>query len=151
MPLTYTSGDPLLTRAQILCFGHNARARVEVGALPTRLLDLYPAAFATYRKQCLNRRIKPGAFWIWRESQPALGFLVIRESSVGATRVRFVESVVMTLARDYRLHGLTSLALAPLGDPLEWDALRPVVDHWLSRCPLPVVVYEQYIPGVVGE
>jgi len=151
MPITYVSGDPLLTRAQTLAFGHNARGRSELGALETALLHRYPAAFATYGKNCRSRRIKPGAFWTWRESQPHLAFLVVRETSVGATRVRFVESALMTLARDYRLHSLISLAIAPLATSLEWTVLKPVVDYWLRACPLPVTVYEQYVPGVAAE
>src|SRR5512145_2666697 len=101
MPLTTVSGDPLLTRAQMLAFGMNARGKTEVGALETRLLDYYPAAFASYRKQCHSGRIQPGAFWTWHESQPQLGFWVVRERPQGATRLRYVEAVVMTIARDY--------------------------------------------------
>ena len=151
MPLTYVTGDPLLTRAQALAFGYNAGGRTEVGTLETQLLDLYPAAFATFGKQCRSQSIKPGMFWIWRESVPHLAFMVVRETSVGATRLRFVESAVMTLARDYRLHGVTSMALARLGDGDEWPALRPVVDYWLKASALPVVVYDTYAPGVRAE
>jgi hypothetical protein len=151
MPLTYVTGDPLLTRSQVLAFGHNLKGRTEVGAFETLLLDLYPAAFATYGKLCRNGRVKAGGFWVWRESAPQLAFMVVRESSVGATRVRFVESVVMTLARDYRLHSINSLALIRPGDGEEWPAIKPVVDYWLKPCPLPVVVYEAYAPGVQAE
>lgn len=142
MPLTYIAGDPLLTQQQTLAFGHNVRARMEVSALETRLLDAYPAAFASYRKQCQHGRIQPGDFWVWHESQPKLMFLVIRDSAQGATRRRYVESAVMTLARDYRLYGLESLAVAPLGSGDEWPLLKPVLDYWLAACPLPVMVYE---------
>jgi len=151
MPISYVSGDPLLTRAQSLAFGHNAKGRTEMGALETLLLNRYPAAFATYGKNCRSGRIKAGALWTWRESRPNLTFLVIRETAVGATRLRFVESAIMTLARDYRQYNLTSLAIAPLANPLEWKAIRPVIDYWLRVCPLPVTVYEGYVPGVAGE
>jgi len=151
MPVTYVTGDPLLTRAQALAFGYNASGRTEVGPLETLLLDLYPAAFATFGKQCRSQRIQPGMFWIWRESAPQLAFMVVRETSVGATRLRYVESTVMTLARDYRLHNITSLALARLGDGEEWPALRQVVDYWWKTCPLPLVVYDGYAPGVRAE
>jgi hypothetical protein len=151
MPLTFVSGDPLLTRMQTLAFGHNARAKIEVGALETRLLDGYPAAFAGYRKQCHNARVKAGDFWIWRESQPHLAFFVIRDSAQGAARLRYVESIIMTITRDYRLHGLESLAIAPLGSRDEWPLLRPVLEYWLAACLLPIVVYERYEPRVEGE
>ena len=69
MPITYVSGDPLLTRAQSLAFGHNAKGRSELGALEIILLHHYPAAFATYGKNCRSGRIKAGGLWTWRESQ----------------------------------------------------------------------------------
>ena len=97
------------------------------------------------RKQWLSsktaRRIKPGMLWMWREEKLNLMFLVVRESSVGMTRMRFVENIMMTIARDYTLYGLTSLAIAPLGSRDEWVLLRPVVEYWLKMCPLPISVY----------
>ncbi len=151
MPLTYLSGDPLLTTCQILAFGHNAKGRAELGALETRLHDLYPAAFATYGKQCRSERVRPGMWWTWREATPALGFMVVRESSVGATRLRFVESVLLTLVRDHQLENIQSIAFAPVGTGEEWPLLRPVFDYWLSAVPFSCMVYTQYVPGLAAE
>ncbi|MEZ4669826.1 MAG: hypothetical protein R3E39_18120 [Anaerolineae bacterium] len=142
MALTYMHGDPLLTTAQTLAFGFNARGRVEVNERETLLYDRFPTAFATYRKQCNSGRIKPGMMWLWSESQPKLLFMVVRETQVGITRLRFVEQAIMTLARDYPLYGISDLALMSLGSPLEWQTLRPVIDYWLGMSNLPVTVYE---------
>src|SRR5215213_4952201 len=139
--ITYTSGDPLLTQAQTLAFGYNAKGRSEMTPLATALLYQNPAAFATFGKQCRNERLKPGQMWAWRESRPYLLFLVVRESSVGMTRLRFVEAVAMTLARDYKLYGINSLAIAPLGTDGEWPMLKDVLHRWLSPSKLSVVVY----------
>ncbi len=151
MPVYKVSGDPLLTRAQTLAFAHNLQARVEVGRLETAILDRYPAANAAYRKQCRAKALRAGEYWMWRESAPMLSFMVVRESAVGATRLRYVQSVMLKLARDYRLEGLTSLAIAPLGTALEWADIRNVIDTWLRRTMLPVIVYEVYLPGVQAE
>lgn len=151
MPLIFVSGDPLLTRAQVLAFGHNARGSTELGILETRLAHLFPAAFATYGKACRNGRIKTGMLWTWRESSPHLGFMVVRETSFGATRLRYVDAIALMIAREYRLHGLTSLAIAPLGSREEWPSIKPVLSQWLDKCPLPVVVYEDYVAEVVAE
>jgi hypothetical protein len=151
MSITYVSGDPLLTQSQILAFGHNAKGRTEVGIFETLLLNRYPAAFATFGKNCRSGKIKAGSLWIWRETQPALGFMVVRESAVGATRLRYVEAIALGLARDFRLEGIHSIAIAPLGDSLEWPTFKPVLDYWLGQCTLPCVVYERYVPGMYGE
>jgi hypothetical protein len=57
----------------------------------------------------------------------------------------------MTLARDYLLHSINTLAMVLPGDREEWPAIKPVLDYWLKPCPLPVLVYEAYMPGVQAE
>jgi hypothetical protein len=121
--LTILSGDPLLTHAQTLAFGTNARGRGETEALHTSLAYRYPAAFAAYGKQARAGRVKPGQFWIWRESRPNRLFMAVRDTPFSITRVRYVETVALTLARDYQLHTVDSLAIAPLGLPHEWPIL----------------------------
>ena len=148
MPIHYVHGDPLLTQAQYLAFGHNAKGRTEVGKFETRLMTTYPAAFSSYHKQCRQNRIATGTFWIWRESTPRLTFLVIRASSVGATRLRYIQSIAMTIARDYRREAMTSIAIAPLGQPGEWPEIKLILETWFTKSKLNVIVYDTYEPDM---
>lgn len=151
MTVRVVSGDPQLTRADFLAFGHNARGRLETTALEAALRRAYPAAFASYQKQCRQGRIVAGGYWAWRESRPRLLFMVVRESSVGATRLRHVQSVLFRLARDYRLEGIRSVAIAPLGSPHEWREAQRLVRSALGNSRLDVVLYTAYQPGVSAE
>ncbi|NWF67552.1 MAG: hypothetical protein HXY40_00560 [Chloroflexi bacterium] len=151
MPVIYVSGDPLLTGAQALAFGCNAAGKTETGTLAIQLLTRYPAAFAVFSKLVRKNEVKAGGYWLWRESRPQLVFMVVRETAAGATRLRYVEAAMMTLARDYRLDLLKSLAIAPLIDNAEWSAMRPLIEHWFGKAQLPVVVYERYLQGVRAE
>jgi hypothetical protein len=151
MPLTYITGDPLLTKMQTLAFGVNAQGRAEVTPFSDELHRRYPAAFATYRKQARAGRIQPGELWIWRESVPRLAFMVVRATAVGATRPRYVDAAALRLARDHRLEGITSVAIAPLGRDEELPSIREALDLLLPLSDLPVVAYTRYTPGVMGE
>ncbi len=151
MTVVYAEGDPLLTRQHTLAFAHNAAGRAETDPLGLRLHYAFPAAFAAYRKRCRAGRVRPGTLWLWREARPRLCFLVVRETPAGALRVRYVESALLTLARDYRLEGIRSLALAPLAPPAEWGALLPLLTRWLAASALPCVIYTRCIPGADGE
>lgn len=142
MPLTYTSGNPLQTTAQTLAFGHNARGRTELDPLATALMQQHPAAFAAYTRQCRQNRLKPGMIWVWRESKPWLMFMVVRDTGVGATRLRYVQSAVVNLAHDYRLQGIQSLAIAPLGSALESREMQVIFDYWLRNLALPITIYQ---------
>jgi hypothetical protein len=89
--------------------------------------------------------------WYWYESKPALAFMVVRETPVGATRLRQVDAVIMALARDYRIENIRSIALAPLGAIHENEAIREVIERWLSKASLPVIAYTDYQPGIAAE
>ncbi len=151
MPLTLLPGDPLLTKQQVLAFGTNAAGRTETTPLAVALLARYPTAFATYSKLCRQGRVETGMTWLWRETQPALAFMVVRDTSVGATRLRYVDAVMMALARDYQRDGIRSMALAPLGAGHEAADIQSMIERWLAKTALSVVAYTDYQPGVAAE
>jgi hypothetical protein len=151
LPIHYTSGDPLLTRAQMLAFGHNARGRAELGPVETALLQQYPAAFSRYTRHCRSGRIPTGGYWLWTMSRPQLVFLTVRASSVGATRLRYVQSALLALARDAHLHRIASLAIAPLGNAYEWPEMWPIIETWFGRAPYTVIVYRQLAAGQAAD
>ncbi len=149
--MLYVSGDPRLTRAHILAFGWNALGRSENDPLATALQTRYPTAFASFGKQARQGRIKIGTLWVWRETLPALGFMVVRESPYGTTRLRYVEAVAMTLARDHRRDNIASVALVLPGIAYDASTFRAALDYWLKTVSLPIVVYEQYTPDVRAD
>jgi hypothetical protein len=151
MPIRIVSGDPILTRAQTLAFGYNAKGKNEVMPLETDLRSRYPAAFSAYSKLCRSGRISAGTTWTWSESFPQLMFFVVREAAVGTTRLRHVQSIALALVRDYQLEGLTSLAIAPLGRDHEWPELKRLLETWLAPSPLLTVLYTSYQPGVQAD
>jgi hypothetical protein len=151
MSVQIVSGDPLLTQADFLAFAHNARARTEMGPLETRLLRAYPAAFATYSKMARHKRISTGEYMMWRESAPKLIFMVLRQTAVGATRLRYVQDAAMKIIRDHRLEGIKRLAVAPLCDPVQWDEVKKVLVNWFNQTKLPVIIYDKYIPDEAAE
>lgn len=151
MPIQIVTGDPTLTQAQTLAIGNNRKGKTELGKLEARLADRYPAAFATYRRQARAERIHAGEYWIWRESKPYLAFFVVRDSAVGATRLRYVQNIAIAITRDYRYQGIQSLAIAPLSPPNEWGEIKKVLLRWFERSKLQVVLYDTYLPGDQAE
>jgi len=144
-------GDPLLTGQQTLAIGVNVRARTENTPLALELQRRYPSAFATYNKQIRRARLQVGDVWIWRESTPYLAFLIVRESSVGATRPRYVDAAMLRLIRDGRLEGIKSLAIAPLGRDDELPSILEALQLTLPMAKFPVVIYSHYAPNVAAE
>lgn len=148
MPLYTVTGDPTLTSQPTLAFGYNAQGRTETRPLQSALATRQAAAFASFRKQATQQRVQTGGFWQWNQGKPSLLFLLVRETPVGATRLRYVQSVLLTVSRDHRLLGIKGIALARLGDDPDWPEIKPQIDKWWGKLPFPVVVYETYVKGV---
>jgi hypothetical protein len=151
MPLTYVTGDPLLTHAQTLAFGHNTKAQNELSPLQNMLYQRYPTAFAAFRKQCRAGRLRGGDYWLWRETAPQLLFLIFRDSASGATRLRYVDSALLRLAQHYTQENIHSLALVLPEDDGERLETRLLLERWLITSRLPIVVYEGYLRDVAAE
>ncbi len=148
MPLSFVRGDIFLSRAQVLAFGINAHGGAESDPYFTALLDRYPAALATFRKQTRAGRIQPGMVWIWRENVPWVALLAVRERASSATRPRYVESAAQRIAHDWPQEGIRTLALARPGDWGDWPNLRLALLNWLENSSLRVVVYEDHLPAI---
>ena len=151
MPLISVSGDPLLTACQVLAFGYNARGQSESRAEQIHLYQSYPAMFSLYRRQARKGKIKSGTVWQWNETTPNFALWIIRETPFGATRIRYVQSIVMSFVRDYQLYDIRSLALIRPGTPIEYQELYPILEQWLHPLPIPIVVYETYESGLKAE
>lgn len=151
MPLIFVDGDPLLTQCQWLAIGHNARGRHETTPFMTEANATYPAPFGMYARQARKGKQQTGQWWSWSESQPRLLFLTVRDSNVGATRLRYVQHILIQIARDYTLYNWQSIAIAPLGNEYEQHDILQLMHQWLSRVTIPIVMYRSYIPNQFAE
>jgi len=151
MPLTLVKGDPILTQASMLAIGHNAKGRTEMDDFTLEMMRRYPAAFSAYTRQARKGRVAGGEIFLWTETLPRILFVSIRDSAVGATRLRYVQKVLMTIARDYLLLNIASLAIAPLGNPYEREEIQLLYPMWLQNTKLPIIAYTEYLPDLQAE
>lgn len=147
MAIHFVQGDIGLTGAQSLVLGLNTRGQVDVTPLEIALRDQYPVFFSEYRRMARNSLLSGGKVWIFRESQPWFVGMVVRDSARGITRLRYVEQALTQLRLEWQREGLESIAIAPLGDEIEWPALRALLEELLIYLPIPIFIYETYLPG----
>lgn len=145
MPIHFVKGDICLTGAQSILLGLNARGQADVNPLETTLRDQHPVFFSEYRRMARNNALP--TLWVFRESQPWFIGVVLRDSARGIVRLRLLEQALTTLRLEWQREGLESIAVAPLGDELEWPALKGLLEELLIYIPIPIFVYEEYIPG----
>jgi hypothetical protein len=151
MTVTFTKGDIFLTRCQAIGVGISANGRLGVSPFHTALHDRYPVFISECGRRGRAGTLTSGALWVWREGSPWLAGLVIQDTPHAAIRLRTVEAALLNLWKDAPHEGLHSLALMRFGDDSEWNAVRRLLDETLSRHSLPVIVYDDYVPGVAAE
>jgi hypothetical protein len=151
MSVRFVQGDIFLTRARAVAVGVSASGRFAVTPFHTALHDRYPVFISECSKRGRGSALAPGAVWVWREARPWLVGMVIQETPPGAVRLRYVEAALLNLYQDWEREGLRSVAMMRFGDDGEWPAVRAILEDYLGRIALPVIVYESYQPGVDGE
>lgn len=151
MPLKFVSGDPLLTKCAILALAHNTKGQTEMDVLTQRIMQKCPPAFSNYEQRCRKNKQNSGDLFLWAESKPKLLFLTVRDSGVGATRLRYVQKCLMTIARDYKLLTIKSLAIAPIGNAHERSEIKSLYETWFGKLTPNIIVYENYEAGLEAD
>jgi len=151
MPILTVTGDPLLTRCQVLAFGYNTRGQSESRDEQIRLYQTFPAMFSVFKRQARKGKVKSGDIWRWNETTPNFHLWLIRESPFGATRIRYVQSIVINFVRDYQRYDIHSLALIRPGNIIEYEEFKPILYQWLDPLPIPIVIYETMAIGIQAD
>jgi hypothetical protein len=134
--------DIFSTEAQAIAVGLNAAGRLEVTPLFTALQDRFPVFISEFQKRGRAGKFTPGDVWIWRESQPWLIGLIVRETPPGATRLRYIETAMLNLYKISLEESIRSLVVVRLVEGDEWPAAREVISHYLSQMALQATIVE---------
>jgi len=140
-------GDLLQSRRQTLTCTTNCEGAMGAG-LALAFKQQHPASFEAYR--ALHRQ---GALQIDRLHVAPLGngqqvlYFPTKDRWRDPSQLEWLENNLATLARDYRLLGIESLAIPPLGaglGGLEYQAVHRLVYRHLKDHPLLVEFYVPY-------
>jgi hypothetical protein len=151
MSITIAQGDIFLAPTQAVALGLNAAGRLDISPLFTAVQDRYPVFASDYRKRSRAGLLTTGSVWVWREGQPWIVGLVVRETLQGAVRPRYVEAAMLYLHKNWQREELASLAVMRLAEHRDWPPLRQIVEQYLGPIPLPTTIYEEFLPGVAAE
>ena len=154
------TGDILLTKAQVLAHGVAPNDHFDRG-LALSLHEQWPAMVKDFRHYCHNDHPKPGAAWIWSGvGHYRIVNLLTQEPSEGPggrpgrASTEHVNHALRALRQMAERENLTSIAMPRLATGvggLDWNEVKPLVEHHLGDLKIPIYVYTRFERGVQAD
>lgn len=138
----FTAGDIFSAPTHAIGLGLSANGRLDVSPLHTTLQDRFPVFASDYRRRGRAGLLTAGRVWVWRDSQPWVVALIVRETPPGAARLRYVEACLLYLYHNWQREGLRDLALARFIEGPDWEPVRDLLLTLGRLFPGPLTVYD---------
>ncbi len=158
--IRYVSGDILMSNAQSVAHGVAPNDDFGQGLAHT-LRESLPAMYKDFRHYCQAQHPKAGGLWTWGGTDGIrLVALFTQEAAYehgakpGKANTSNVNHALKALASECKKEGWTSLALPRLATGvggLDWNEVKPLIEHHLADLGIPVIVYETYRPDHAAE
>jgi len=130
-------------------------------SLALQLRERMPALYKDFRHYCQTRHPKSGSLWAWKSTE---GRFIINlfthdaaydhGSHPGRATLSHVNHALHALRGLVQKEKLGSLALPRLAcgiSGLNWEEVKPLIEHHLGDLTIPVYVYSSYQKGVKAQ
>ncbi|AXT27817.1 phosphatase [Ruegeria sp. AD91A] len=104
-----------------------------------------PNMFTAYKRICDQKLLEPGKLWLWRGSEQWVLNFPTKKHWRSPSRIEWVEAGLEKFASTYEEQGVTDIAFPKLGcgnGGLEWEDVKPLMEHYLSGLPIPVYIHD---------
>lgn len=136
MTITFKSGDMFAEPVEALVNTVNCVGVMGKG-VALEFKKRWPENFKVYKEACLAKRLRPGGLLIYDNRQLLSGdgprYLVnfpTKDHWRSPSKLSFIEDGLEALAAEIQEHGITSIALPPLGcgnGGLDWSVVKPMI------------------------
>lgn len=142
--IRYVAGNLLDSPAQTLVNTVNCVGVMGKG-IALEFKRLYPAMYKEYAAMCERHEVLPGVPYCHSSSGRQIVNFPTKDHWRAKSRLEDVERGLRLLRENYRDWNITSIAMPPLGcgnGGLEWGAVKPLIERYLSDVSIDVFVYE---------
>lgn len=153
------SGDILLTRAECIIHGVAPGDDMKQG-LALALRERWPAMYKDFRHHHHQDHPKQGSLFGWAGPEGRIVALFTQEAAPahhahpGKATVSNVNHALKAFAEYVEDEQIRSVAVPRLATGvggLEWDDVRPLIEHHLRPLGIDVYIYDHYTPGQRAE
>ncbi len=148
-------GDILLSEAEVIAHGVAPGDHFTSG-LALSLREQWPSMVKDFRHYCHLEHPKPGGVWLWSGPGRRIANLFTQEPGhkegghPGKASVENVNHALRALRHTAEKESFKSIALPKIATGvggLDWDSIRPLIDHHLGDLGIPIWVYAEYHKG----
>lgn len=150
---SYQSGFMMLIYRRTSLFESPAQTLVNtvncVGVMGKGLAQAFkerePDMFKAYKRICDQKALAPGKLWLWRGSGSWVLNFPTKVHWRHPSRIEWIEQGLEKFVSAYAAQGITEISFPRLGcgnGNLDWDDVRPLMEHYLSKVNIPVFIHD---------
>ena len=101
--------------------------------------------FKAYRRVCDQKVLSPGKLWLWRGCGSWVLNFPTKVHWRNPSKLEWVEQGLAKFVSAYPEQGITEISFPQLGcgnGNLEWNDVRPLMEHYLSKVNIPVYIHD---------
>lgn len=110
--------------------------------------DREPEMFRAYKRICDQKALVPGKLWLWRGRENWVLNFPTKVHWRSPSQIEWIEQGLQKFVSAYAAQGITEISFPRLGcgnGNLDWDDVRPMMEHYLSQVNIPVYVHDHAV------
>lgn len=101
--------------------------------------------FQAYKRICDQKGLVPGKLWLWRGRGSWILNFPTKIHWRNPSKLEWIEQGLQKFVSAYEAQGITDISFPRLGcgnGNLDWEDVRPVMEHYLSQVDIPVYIHD---------
>jgi O-acetyl-ADP-ribose deacetylase (regulator of RNase III) len=146
--LTYLRTDLFASPAQTLVNAVNTVGVMGKG-IAKAFKERYPEMFELYAEHCRRGEMRVGSLMLWRGPEKWVLNFPTKTTWKLPSKLEYVEAGLQRFVEVFDSLGIESASFPPLGcgnGNLDWQQVRPLMEHYLSDLPVPVYIHDCQVP-----
>ncbi len=151
--IEYIEGDIFESPAQVIVNTVNTVGVMGKG-LALSFKQRYPQMFEKYKIACEKHLLTIGKLMLFYEADHWLLLFPTKENWRNPSKLEYIEKGLMKFVNTYAEKNITSIAFPRLGcgnGELDWNEVKPLMEHYLKKLPIDVYIYLGTNPDVIPE
>lgn len=107
-----------------------------------------PDMYKAYKRICDQKALIPGKLWLWRGSDSWVLNFPTKMHWRNPSKIEWIEQGLEKFLSAYEEQGITEISFPRLGcgnGNLDWEQVRPVMEHYLSKAHIPVYIHDHAV------